>query len=73
MVRGAGSRLAAGVTGLLIAATATAGIATASGAATGGPPADSVSRIPGTTRMLAGGFSHAPDDTKVVAVLLQSS
>jgi hypothetical protein len=34
---------------------------------------DSVSRIPGTTRMLAGGFSHAPDGTNVVAVLLQSS
>lgn len=34
---------------------------------------DSVSRIPGTTRMLAGGFSHAPDDTNVVAALLQSS
>ena len=34
---------------------------------------DSVSRIPGTTQMLAGGFTHAPDGTNVVAVLLQSS
>ena len=34
---------------------------------------DSVSRIPGTTQMLAGGFTHAPDGTNVDAVLLQSS
>ena len=34
---------------------------------------DSVSRIPGTTQVLAGGFTHAPDGTNVVAVLLQSS
>jgi hypothetical protein len=34
---------------------------------------DSVSRIPGTTQMLAGGFTHAPNGTNVVAVLLQSS
>ncbi len=33
----------------------------------------SVSRIPGTTQMLAGGFTHAPDGTNVDAVLLQSS
>jgi hypothetical protein len=33
----------------------------------------SVSRIPGTTQMLAGGFTHAPDGTNMVAVLLQSS
>ena len=34
---------------------------------------DSVSRIPGTTQMLAGGFTHATDGTNVDAVLLQSS
>jgi len=34
---------------------------------------DSVSRIPGTTQMLADGFTHTPDGTNVVAVLLQSS
>jgi hypothetical protein len=34
---------------------------------------DSVSRIPGTTQMLAGGFTQAPDGTNVDAVLLQSS
>jgi hypothetical protein len=34
---------------------------------------DSASRIPGTTQMLAGGFTHAPDGTNVDAVLLQSS
>lgn len=39
MVRSGVSWLAADVTGLIIAGTATAGIATASGAATGAPPA----------------------------------
>jgi hypothetical protein len=34
---------------------------------------DSVSRIPGSTQMIAGGFTHAPDGTNVDAVLLQSS
>jgi hypothetical protein len=34
---------------------------------------DSVSRIPGTTQMLAGGFTHAPDGTNVDAALLQAS
>ena len=34
---------------------------------------NSVSPIPGTTQMLAGGFTHAPDGTNVDAVLLQSS
>jgi hypothetical protein len=37
--------------------------------------ADSVSRIPGTAQVLAGGFTHAAGvrSTNVVAVLLQSS
>ena len=34
---------------------------------------DSVSRIPGTTQVLAGGFTHAPDGSNIDAVLLQSS
>jgi hypothetical protein len=34
---------------------------------------DSVSRIPGTTQILAGGFTHAPDGSNIDAVLAQSS